>query len=425
MADPSQMFAVPTQVEGPLAGYMRGIMGDYGIQQQDQAAEQRRIANEAAQLALETSRKEVPLQDAERGNKLWTAQDDAAAIASGQAGLLRQGARDVMGQEQETKLTLSKIVKMESAADTWIQADNVMQNASPANKEELWTQLKSQAEALGIKNFPKDYNADTQSFLHTRAEAAISGKEFLQKQRILKQQGDQQMAVTKQHGQDAIAAAQANYGGANARADAALDPAKRALNKIQAKPVLDMQDLENATAILKKEVVASDADLKQLPEDAKTTFRAESSDGKKKLNKEVGLPVSNTDPSLYSKARYDATVTEKAKPLVAAMLQGKVVEGPTGEQMTVPQALAGSTGGVAPSVAKAQAKTQAKPATKTLPPPEGMTPEQYKKVKDLGYSDAKIRADWAARQATKPAAPMAPPMQAEPPVDQSQLYVAP
>jgi uncharacterized linocin/CFP29 family protein len=126
MADPSQMFNVPTQVEGPLAGYMRGIMGDYGMQQQNQLATQRDILNQRDQLTLEQLQKDVPLQDLTRQNAMSTGQNTADAWGpGGSMSAVAEAARQKAIAESSTIMTASQVAATNAKQDWWTNASAV------------------------------------------------------------------------------------------------------------------------------------------------------------------------------------------------------------------------------------------------------------------------------------------------------------
>lgn len=434
MADPSQMFNVPMQVEGPLAGYMRAIQGDYGIQQQDLLAQQRQIANQQAQLALENSQKDVPVQDLGRQVTSSQLNDQIGAWGDGRAAAVTQAGRSKAIAESQQQMTATQVAQTNAKLDWWTNASQIMGKTEPTRKQEVWDEQLKEAKKLGITSpSPEWRGAESQSDLDAHRDAATKSRPVLGKMAEERQKiGDQVDANIKQWkaelpGKIQIAEAQSSLAINKALWTMPADQRAVALadDKAAHGATLNQQDFGTLMSAERSKIVQS-KEMDGVKSGAQTTYTTSTSDDRKDYNKLMGKPAGANDADSWGTYVFNRTADEKAAEMVKTrypeakiQINGEVkkiteVIGPSG---TIPKGLLDT-----PSSPKASA-----PASSG--PPSDMPPARYKQAKDAGFSDADIKKKWEEfklKNAKAPVAPSVPAVQAAqatgPMTDPSQLW---
>jgi hypothetical protein len=320
MADPSQMFNVPQQTEGPLAGYMRGIMGDYGIQQQNQAVTQRDIANQQAQLALENSQKDVPVQDLGRQVTSSQLNDQIANWGNGNNAAAAQAVRDKGIAESQLAMNTTQVAQTNAKLDWWTTASQVMGKTEPAKKQEVWDQQVKEAKKLGITSVDPQWNGlQTQSDLDAHRDAATNSRPVLGKmaeeRQKINDQTDASIKLWKAElpGRKEIAEAQSNL--AINKSLWTMPPDQRAITLADDKAahgaVLTQQDFGTLMSAERSKIIQS-KELDGVKQGQATRYATSTPDQRKDMNKLMGKPDDAQDADSWGSYVLARRIDEQA-----------------------------------------------------------------------------------------------------------------
>jgi hypothetical protein len=325
MAD---MFNVPQQVEGPLAGYMRGIQGDYAIQQANQEAERRGISNQRDQTTLDQLIKDQPLFDQTRANTLAIGQDDAANMSN----ILdkRRAGVEADTEKARSEVSVAKMLKLDNQGKVWLGAAQAMEGVAPADIHDTWERQKEIAKEQGIKNFPDSWDGQGKSFTMSRANAYLNTREQLNAKTLdtFKTKNNIEEFNKTLEGKIQIAKASAAASGNNALnlARTKMTPKEYFYDTIRDKQVITPAEVERAVDLEKEEIQKQNPTLKaQAVAQAASQFAQKSSKEKAAANKAIGLPE-KTEADDYARKKIEDEIDSAARSNVKNAFATKAVD---------------------------------------------------------------------------------------------------
>ncbi len=427
--DPSTMFGqLPDMGQGPMSGYLRGIAANYGMSQQDQSLQQQNIANQQAQLGLDTAQKNVPLQDAQRQVALGQAGLDQGDMNSGLTGDLQRSNKDTAIISNMTKMSDAKLHTLNNQFDFYSSADTIMQNVKdPAQIQATWESIKKYGDSVGVNGLPDYYSTQVGAGIHAKAQAAEPMQKFAKAAQLQREKLTSEQGIATEHNAMELSKASIMASGGMAKSLMLMKPDEKIQfiinQKMENGTPLSTDDLDKASQV-EYEKIKADPKVNAIRSQASTDFIRGNDEDRKKLNETVKLPKSNTNVTDYS----DAVVEQKAKAQVNDALKARYggAEVRVGNNITTVNDYLTKAKGRVEGAAPVQQKQQPTQPKATQGPPPGMSQEIYDKaIKLPGSTPAKVASDWAAYQAKKqmqappvPAAPPMPPQQQPPMIPQ-------
>lgn len=155
-----------------LGGFRAGMADERNLLHSDSSLETERLAQEQAMLQNEMTRLKRPYEIADLAKKQAQAEADLGLIKSGDYARGQKADIDLKIANAVKQMDENERKKLQDKMDAVFRINEMIKDKTPAYLQANWPDIVKEADAQGIKNFPKTWTPDVAAKMDARARLA-------------------------------------------------------------------------------------------------------------------------------------------------------------------------------------------------------------------------------------------------------------